>query len=78
LISAKKREFIRHRKLHYNEFQAVQLARQLLESEDDEGAGGAGGVSECNMGVGDGRDQSEMDTVEAPTNYQDEMNNENL
>ena len=71
----KKRDFIRHRKQHYNEFQAVKLARQLLETEDDECIGEA---SESNMALDDVRDQSEMDTVEAATNCPDEIQDENL
>ena len=37
LLSAeRKRAFIKRRKMHYNEFQAVKLARQLIENEDDD------------------------------------------
>lgn len=35
----KRLDFERRRKLHYNEFEAVRLARQLMEQdEDDENA----------------------------------------
>lgn len=32
----KRREFERRRKLHYNEFEAVMRARQLMEQDEDE------------------------------------------
>lgn len=32
----KRREFERRRKLHYNEFEAVMKARQLMEQDEDE------------------------------------------
>ncbi len=35
-IAAKRKVFEQKRKFHYNEFQAVKLARQLLEKDDDE------------------------------------------
>lgn len=36
VILAKRKAFEQKRKMHYNEFQAVKLARQLLEKDDDE------------------------------------------
>lgn len=36
LILEKRREFERRRKLHYNEFDAVIRARQLMEQDEDE------------------------------------------
>ena len=36
LLAERKRAFIKRRKMHYNEFQAVKLARQLIENEDDD------------------------------------------
>lgn len=32
----KRREFERRRKLHYNEFEAVLRARELMEEDDEE------------------------------------------
>lgn len=32
----KRQEFERRRKLHYNEFEAVRLARQLMEEDEEE------------------------------------------
>lgn len=32
----KRREFERRRKLHYNEFEAVMRARELMEQDEDE------------------------------------------
>lgn len=32
----KRREFERRRKLHYNEFEAVMRARQLMEQDEDD------------------------------------------
>lgn len=32
----KRREFERRRKLHYNEFEAVMRARQLMEQDEEE------------------------------------------
>lgn len=36
LTTEKRREFERRRKLHYNEFEAVMRARQLMEQDEDE------------------------------------------
>lgn len=36
IFSEKRREFERRRKLHYNEFEAVMRARQLMEQDEDE------------------------------------------
>jgi len=36
LCAEKKRAFVKRRKMHYNEFQAVKLARQLIADEDDD------------------------------------------
>lgn len=37
IVFAEKRlEFEKRRKMHYNEFEAIKLARKLIEEEDDE------------------------------------------
>ena len=36
IISAMRKKFENKRKMHYNEFQAIKLARQLMEQEDEE------------------------------------------
>lgn len=36
MSTERKRQFIKRRKMHYNEFQAVKLARQLIENDDDD------------------------------------------
>lgn len=35
-FSVKRNEFEKRRKIHYNEFDAVRRARQLIEEEDDD------------------------------------------
>ncbi len=35
-VAAKRKAFEQKRKVHYNEFEAVKLARKLLEKDDDE------------------------------------------
>ena len=35
-VTAQRREFRKKRKAHYNEFQAVALARKLMEEDEDE------------------------------------------
>ena len=41
-LSAKRKQFELKRKLHYNEFHAVKLGKQLLEQEDEEDDNGEG------------------------------------
>lgn len=36
IFLAKRKQFEQKRKLHYNEFQAVILAKQLMEEEEEE------------------------------------------
>ncbi|KAH9493085.1 Protein phosphatase inhibitor 2 [Bulinus truncatus] len=41
----KRKAFLLKRKMHYNEFQAVQLAKKLMAEEDDDDDNGGGGRS---------------------------------
>ncbi len=36
LLPANRKKFEKKRKAHYNEFQAIKLARQLMEQEEDD------------------------------------------
>lgn len=40
-VLAKRKMFEHKRKAHYNEFMAVKLARQLMNSDDEDEEGGA-------------------------------------
>ncbi|XP_052212102.1 protein phosphatase inhibitor 2-like [Dreissena polymorpha] len=45
---AHKKQFQQKRKMHYNEFQAVLLAKQLLDEEDDDDADDEANTNEAN------------------------------
>lgn len=47
-LSVKRKEFEKRRKMHYNEFDAVRRARQLIEEEDDDDSEGETSRTQCN------------------------------
>ena len=73
VVSAKKREFVKRRKLHYNEYQAVKLARQLIENDDEDededdqtkSATSQSLAATTMMASGDCQEPCEMDTSES-------------
>lgn len=67
----KRREFERRRKLHYNEFEAVRIARELMvrdEDEEEEDDVEFANSNEMDMDVNDGSNSNT--TVESVYNKQ--------
>lgn len=69
----RKLEFERRRKAHYNEFEAIKLARKLIEEEqedeDDDDEGNASKTQEAKSSKGDGESKMEVedqDEVDRP------------
>lgn len=67
---AKRMEFEKRRKLHYNEASAIKLARKLIEEEPEEeiGEGAAGGIDE---GAAGGIDEDSA-ALDSPDKEDDE------
>uniref|UniRef100_A0A1Q3F8Z2 Protein phosphatase inhibitor 2 n=1 Tax=Culex tarsalis TaxID=7177 RepID=A0A1Q3F8Z2_CULTA len=57
-------EFERRRKAHYNEFEAVKLARKLIEEEDEDDEEGGGGEEKADSSKNSTGDQPQKMEVE--------------
>lgn len=70
----RKKEFERRRKMHYNEFEAVKLARKLIEEEEDDDEEGDPSKSQAPAMVGSSKtdEQQRMDVED-----QDEVDRKN-
>ncbi len=61
-FSVKRNEFEKRRKMHYNEFDAVRRARQLIEEEDDDDSEGeCSRTTQCNNYQDSNLDDNTMD-----------------
>lgn len=60
-FSVKRNEFEKRRKMHYNEFDAVRRARQLIEEEDDDDSEGESSRTQCNNYQDNNLDDNTMD-----------------
>lgn len=81
----KRLEFEKRRKLHYNEFEAIKLARKLIEEdEDDVEDGGGEGNSKNNVNASDVENTNQAtatadvdDEVSSTVANEIDMDNEN-
>jgi len=69
----KRKEFEKRRKMHYNEFDAVRRARQLIEEEDDDDSEGENSRTQYNY-QDNNSDDTTMDVDDKPTSSSSSIN----